>query len=190
MTRASALTRGTMAMFVVLAMSTTPAFAQASASEAQVKAAFVYNFLKFVEWPTETFASARDSLVVGIMGTSETAEAAAAFLSGKQVNNRPLAVRRLALDAPILGVHVIFIGDIRGRGQSQVLYEAASTNVLSIGEAKGFANRGGVIGLLVEDQKVRFEINPDAAEAARLRISSKLLALAKLVRGSKQEQAP
>ena len=166
------------------------AFAQAPASESQVKAAFVYNFLKFVEWPAGAFASAQDSLVVGIVGTSPTAEAAAVFLAGKGVHTRPIAVRRLPPDAPIIGVHAIFVGELRDSTDPQMLLEAASTNVLSIGEARGFATRGGVIGLLVEDQRVRFEINPEAADSAQLRISSKLLALAKLVRGTKREQAP
>jgi hypothetical protein len=182
--------RGTLAVLLTLLATSSAASAQTPATEAQVKAAFVYNFLKFVEWPAEAFGGTRDSLVVGIVGTSATAEAAALFLAGKQANSRPIAVRRMTPDAAIVGVHAIFVGDIGDRGQPQVLLEAASTSVLSIGEAKGFATRGGVIGLLVEDQKVRFEINPDAAETAQLKISSKLLALAKLVHGTKREQAP
>ncbi len=188
--RTGSVARRTLAVLVAMAVSGSTAIAQPPAAEAQVKAAFVYNFLKFVEWPAESFASARDSLVFGIVGTSATAEAAAFFLAGKQANSRPIAVRRMPADAPIIGVHAIFVGDVRESIQPQVFYEAASTNVLSIGEAKGFATRGGVIGLLVEDQKVRFEINPEAADSAQLKISSKLLALAKLVRGSKREQAP
>ena len=179
-----------MTLMAAMAVGGSSASAQAPASEAQVKAAFVYNFLKFVEWPAGAFAGPQDSLVVGIVGTTPTAEAAAAFLAGKGVNTRPIAVRRMPLDAPIVGVHAIFVGDLRDDSRPQMLYEAASTNVLSIGEAKGFATHGGVIGLLVEDQKVRFEINPEAADSAQLRISSKLLALAKLVRGTKREQAP
>ena len=184
------LVRHAITVVAVMAVVGSSASAQKPASEAQVKAAFVYNFLKFVEWPAGAFAGPQDSLVVGIIGTSPTAEAAAVFLAGKGVNARPIAVRRMPLNAPVLGVHAIFVGDPRANTQPQMLYEAASTNVLSIGEETGFASRGGVIGLLVEDQKVRFEINPEAADSARLRISSKLLALAKLVRGTTREQAP
>src|SRR5690349_1430055 len=128
------LVRHAMTVLAAMAVGGSGASAQAPPGEAQVKAAFVYNFLKFVEWPAGAFASPQDSLVVGIVGTSPTAEAAAAFLAGKAVNTRPIAVRRMPLDAPIVGVHAIFVGEARDDAHPQMLYEAASANVLSIGE--------------------------------------------------------
>ena len=86
------------------------AFAQAPANEAQVKAAFVYNFLKFVDWPADVFAGPQDSLVVGILGAGPTADAAARFLDGKPVNGRGVAIRRMSGEGARPWVHAVFVG--------------------------------------------------------------------------------
>ena len=158
-----------------------PVAAQAPAEESQVKAAFVYNFLKFVDWPASAFGAPADSLIVAIVGDGATADAAAAFLQGKQVNERAIAVRRLKEDAALPPAHAVFVGDASPGQLRRVLEAASGAGALSIGEADEFAAQGGVIGLLVEARRVRFEINTAAADAARLRISSKLLALARIV---------
>jgi len=170
-------------MSVVLAIGAlaAPLCAQAPADEAQVKAAFVYNFLKFVEWPPESFTGPGDSLIIGIVGKGSTAMAAEVLLEGKHVSNRAIAVRRLGEDEPVSGVHAVFIGESDGTHVQRILDATASASILSIGEGKHFAHQGGVIGLRVESSKVRFEINTDAADSARLRISSKLLALARVI---------
>jgi uncharacterized protein DUF4154 len=163
------------------------AFAQAPANEAQVKAAFVYNFLKFVDWPADVFVGPGDSLIVGIVGSGATADAAASFLDGKPVNGRAVAIRRFKDDGPRPGVHALFIGNAETMHARHILDDVANAAVLSIGESTDFAAEGGVIGLLVEAQKVRFEINTDAAATAGLKISSKLLALARIVRSRETE---
>jgi hypothetical protein len=159
--------------------------AQAPADEAQVKAAFVYNFLKFVEWPENSARRADDPLVVAIIGEGSTADAVAAFLVTKRVGERPVVVRHLAWDQPLVGVQAAFVSEGDVKKLRRVFDAAAAAAVLSIGESNAFASRGGVIGLLVEERKVRFDIDTDAAEAAHLRISSKLLALGRVVRANK-----
>ena len=187
MTRRVHRARSVVAVVVALATTGNAAFAQAPANEAQVKAAFVYNFLKFVDWPADVFVGPGDSLIVGIVGSGPTADAAARLLAGKLVNGRAVAIRRLKDDGPRPGVHALFIGNADTAHARRILDDVANAAVLSIGESPDFAAEGGVIGLLVEAQKVRFEINTDAAATAGLKISSKLLALARIVRSRDSE---
>jgi hypothetical protein len=160
------------------------AAAQTSSGEAQIKAAFVYNFLKFVDWPAEAFRGPQDPVVVGIVGEGDVADATERFLAAKQVGARPVVVRRLNWDQSLTGVQAIFIAEPDAKRLHHVLEAAAAASVLSIGEGEEFATRGGVIGLLIEGSKVRFDIDTGAAQAAGLHVSSKLLALTRVVRSS------
>jgi hypothetical protein len=158
--------------------------AQAPMSESQIKAMFVYNFLKFVEWPAERSLGARDPFVVVIIGEGATADAAEHFLEAKAVGDRPLYVRRVRWDQSLAGVRAAFVVERDAKKLQHVLGAAAAAGVLTIGEGESFATNGGVIGLLVEDRKVRFDVDTAAAQSAGLRISSKLLALTRNVRSS------
>jgi len=158
--------------------------AQGVTDESQVKAMFVYNFLKFVEWPVDLSLGARDPFVVVIIGGGATADAAERFLESRAVGDRPLHVRRARWDQSLTGVRAAFIVERDRKKLRHVLDAAAAAGVLTIGEGEGFATSGGVIGLLVVDRKVRFDVDTTAAQAARLRVSSKLLALTRTVRSS------
>jgi hypothetical protein len=173
------------ALLLVLLAVAGRAQAQAAVDEAQIKAAFVYNFLKFVDWPETASRRSDDPLVVAIIGESPTADAVATFLSTKRVGDRPVVIRRLAWDQSLAGVQAAFVSEGDMRKLRRVFDAAATGAILSIGESQGFAAHGGVIGLLVENRKVRFDIDTDAADAARLRISSKLLALGRVIRSNK-----
>ena len=162
-----------------------PARAQAPAGEAQIKAAFVYNFLKFVEWPHDASSRVTDPLVVVIVGDGPTAGAIEEFLTTKRVGDRAIAIRHLAWDQSLVGVQAAFVSEDDPRRLRHVLEAASTAGVLSIGEGLVFASNGGVIALLLVDRRVRFDIDIDAASAARLRISSKLLALGHVVRSSR-----
>jgi hypothetical protein len=158
--------------------------AQSPSGEAQIKAAFVYNFLKFVDWPADAFPGPQDPFVVGIVGEGDTADATERFLGAKQVGVRAIVVRRLKWDQSFAGVHAVFIAERDAKRLRRVLEAAAAVSALSIGEGEDFAERGGMIGLLIDDRKVRFDIDTDAAQAAGLRVSSKLLALTRVVHSS------
>jgi hypothetical protein len=161
-----------------------PAQAQAPTGEAQVKAAFVYNFLKFVEWPPGSFRP-DEPLVVAVVGDGPTAEATTQFLSAKLVGSRPLVVRRATWDGPLEGVHAVFVTESDAGRLRRILAAASMAGVLSIGEGAGFASSGGVIALVVDERKVRFDIDMDVAQTAGLRVSSKLLALTRVVHAAK-----
>ena len=158
--------------------------AQAPMGEAQVKAMFVYNFLKFVEWPVDASVTAKDPFVVLIVGEGPTADATESFLESKTIGERPLIVRRTQSDPSFTGVRAAFVVERDGRKLRRILAAATAAGVLTIGEGDDFASLGGVIGLLVENRRVRFDVDTSAAQSAGLRVSSKLLALTRNVRSS------
>jgi hypothetical protein len=157
--------------------------AQSPVNESQVKAMFVYNFLKFVEWPAASHRTG-DPFVVLIIGEGPTADATQQFLESKTIGDQKVLVRRTRWDQPLDGARAAFVVESDGKRLHRILDAAASAGVLTIGEGEGFTERGGVIALLVEDRKVRFDVDTSAAQVAGLRVSSKLLALTHAVRSS------
>jgi hypothetical protein len=158
--------------------------AQDPMDESQVKAMFVYNFLKFVEWPTETSLRAKDPFVVLIIGEGPTADATEALLDSKTIGDRPVVVRRTQWDQSLAGARAAFVVERDPKKLRRVFDAAAAAGVLTIGEGETFTTRGGVIALLVEDRKVRFDVDTSAAQNSGLRVSSKLLVLTRTVRSS------
>jgi len=155
--------------------------AQTAADESQIKAAFVYNFLKFVVWPAAAFDALNSPFMVAIVGNGATADAASRFLSGQLLGDRQVLVRRMKEKQSLAGMHAVFVTERDPAKLRQILDSAGSAGVLSIGEGAEFAAQGGVIALLIESRRVRFDIDMDVAEAAGLQISSKLLALTRVV---------
>jgi hypothetical protein len=158
--------------------------AQTPMGESEIKAMFVYNFLKFVEWPVDVSVGHNDPFVVLIIGEGATADAAERFLEAKTIGTRPLVVGRTQWDQSLAGARAVFVLERDPRKLRRILDAAATAGVLSIGEGEAFTTRGGVITLLVQDRKVRFDVDTTAAQNARLRVSSKLLALTRTVRSS------
>jgi hypothetical protein len=142
-------------------------------NEYELKAAFLFNFAKFVDWPPNAFASPDASFLVCVLGTDPFGGALDDALRGKVIAEHPARVSRIKRVADITGCQILFVA----ASESHLLPE-----VLVIGETNDFASSGGAIQFTLEDNRVRFFINPDAADRAGLKISSKLLALAKIVR--------
>ncbi len=151
-------------------------------SEYQVKAAFLYNFAKFVEWPDGDFADAGAPLVIGILGEDPFGDAIDEVIKGKMVNGRPLVIRRLKQTQSLGTCHILFISSSEKKRLGQIVEDLRMASVLTVGEAEAFVQAGGIVGFVMEDGRVRFEINADGAERAQLRVSSKLMALAKVIR--------
>jgi len=162
--------------------------ARAQVDEYQVKAAFLYNFAKFVEWPPDTFKTARDPITICVLGPNPFGNALEEAVTGKTVEGRSFAVRPLVDPGPGCNCQILFVSSAerkRLRSLEAALKKAA---ILTVGEAQDFASNGGVINFKLENGRVRLEVNLDAAEQARLRISSKLLSLAEIVRSEKQSR--
>jgi hypothetical protein len=149
-------------------------------SETQVKAAFLFNFIKFVEWPSSSFSKPNSAITVCTIGSDDVAEVFEGIIQGKEIGGRPIVVRRP--DATGLnGCHVVYIGGERKRYANSVLEQVKGQSILTVGDIEQFARAGGIISLTTRDNKVRFAINPQAGARASLRISSKLLSLATIV---------
>jgi hypothetical protein len=154
-----------------------------TAEEYSVKAAFLYHFAQFVEWPPETFKDPDVPLVYCTIGEDPFRGSLEAALNGKTISARPLHVRHLKQPSELQGCHVVFLGEKEKRLFSTVLELLKGSPVLIVGESEHFVQDGGTIGFSLEENKIRFEINLEVAEKARLKISSRLLALAKSVLG-------
>lgn len=152
----------------------------------QVEAAFLYNFAKYVTWPAGAFAAADDPLAIGLLGEDPLGEELARTVAReKPVQGRALRLVRGRTAAELAHCHIIFIGKSEEPWLAEHLaaLRGAGSHALTIGEAETFLTAGGVIRLVVEQNKVRFDINVRAAERAELTISSKLLSLARNTRG-------
>ena len=157
-----------------------PALAQES-NESQVKAAFVFNFVKFVEWPAGAFNDEGAPIIVGVVGEAPSTSAIDQTINGKTANGRRLLIKRFPTFKAITHCHILFISSSQRDNLRQIL-AAVGPAVLTIGESERFAQMGGIINFTIIDNKLRFEINPAAAEKAGLRISAKLLSLARVIR--------
>ena len=155
-------------------------------SEYQVKAAFLFHFAQFVEWPEETFKDANSPLTYCTIGADPFHGALDAALSGKTVGARSLRVMHYRQLQEVRGCQVLFIGEGEHRLVPPLLTSLKGIPALTVGESQDFVQDGGMIGFLLEEDKIRFEINLDAAEHARLKVSSRLLALAKRVIGGQR----
>ena len=151
------------------------------AAEPVVKAGFVYNFAKFIEWPPAAMPAGQP-VQLCLTGTDAQALVAAVF-EGKVLQGRALAVRRQVRPEELRGCHIVYVTETDERRQSEVLRALRGQPVLTVGDGEGFAEVGGMIGLLVEGGRVQFEVNTEVASAAGLKISSQLLRLARQVRG-------
>ena len=151
--------------------------------EYQIKAAFLYNFAKFIEWPAEAFTESCAPLIVGVIGNDPFGSALDQTMSGKTINGRPLIIKRLKWGQNLRTCQILFISSSERKRLAQLFESLKGATVLTVSETEQFCQQGGIINFLIEDNKVRFEINATAATGAQLKISSKLLALAKTVRG-------
>jgi hypothetical protein len=152
-------------------------------SEYAVKAAFLFHFAQFVEWPTAAFKDANAPLIFCTLGEDEFHGALDDSINGKTIENRPLRVQHLKQLQEVEGCQVIFISANEKKRIPALLASLKGSPVLTVGESEHFAQEGGMIGLFLEENKIRFEINLASAEHAKLKLSSRLLALAKTVLG-------
>ena len=152
-----------------------------TAPEYTVKAAFLYNFAKFVEWPAEAFAGPVSPIVLFVFGVDPFGDALKS-LKGKTANGRPIVVRYAANLGELERCHLLFVSASEKANLPKILQTTKSWSILTVGDMNGFAQDGGIINLVNEEHRIGIEINMEAAHRSRLKISSKLLALAKIVK--------
>jgi hypothetical protein len=150
-------------------------------TEAQAKASAIFNFARYVEWPERAFASREAPFVFCLVGRDSLA-GAVATLDARTLQARATQVRRVFGVEELRGCHVLFIGEAEERRQAPMLRALNGEHVLSIGDASGFADAGGAIGIVLEEGRIRFDINRTVLDQAQLHASSNLLRLARNVR--------
>jgi hypothetical protein len=150
-----------------------------SPSEYQLKAAFLYHFAQFVEWPPTAFPDPATPMVIAVLGESPFGEDLEKTISGKSINKHPLEVREIhSATEATNSCHLLFISSSEKRRLPETLAALRGTSVLTVSETEGFTESGGMINFVLEGTKIRFRINDAAAKSAGLKISSKLLSLA------------
>ncbi len=146
--------------------------------EHKVKAAFLYNFAKFVEWPDEAFEGPRAPFVIGVSGGRSFAGALEQMIRGKTLRNRAVKITRCKTLNPPAPCHILFLSETAGRQRQARLEQLKGKPVLTVGNSPGFLAEGGIIAFAVAQNRIRFAVNREAAEKANLKISAKLLHLA------------
>jgi hypothetical protein len=144
--------------------------------ECQLKAAFLYKFIKFVEWPPEVWDGSR-ALVVGMIGDSPMREALGT-IAGKEANHHRLVIRHFGDADSLEFCHVLFVDRTQDADLDSIMSRVKGDRTLTVGETRGFMDSGGMIRFMLVDNRLRFEVDVESARAADLRISSRLLNLA------------
>jgi len=156
-------------------------------SEYLIKAGFIYNFAKFVEWPSAAFAQPDSPIVIGVLGTDPFGSVLDRLVQDKKIGQRGFVVRRYKWGKDLKDLKdlrdckILFVSASEKAHADEIIQLVKWLPILTVGETPGFAEHGGVIRFTVEDNRVRFEVNVDAAHQADLNISSRLLTLAKII---------
>jgi hypothetical protein len=178
LTSSSNLTRGLL-LAALLSVSSIRLSAQPGppAAEREVKAAFLYQFGRYVEWPSDQ-ERASSSFVICVLGEDPFGVALDAIVKGKIVSGRPVAIKRILVPSESQDCRILFVSRSEDDRLPAILKALEQRTVLTVGEGTQFTRRGGMVAFTSEDKKVRFAVNLAAAEAAKLRLSSQLLRLA------------
>lgn len=167
---------------VAVATATVPANSQlVGAREFQVKAVFLFNFVQFVDWPPEAFESPESPLVIGVLGADPFGSFLDEIVRGEKVNGRPLVVERYRTVADLRPCHLLFVSGSEGREVARIADAVKGHPTLTVCDWDAFSRHGVMIRFVMERNHVRLRINLEAARAAGLTISSKLLRSAEIV---------
>jgi hypothetical protein len=147
-----------------------------------IKAAFLYNFLKFVEWPTDVLPEGARTISICVIGEDPFGDALDS-LKGKSVQDKSVEIKRVQALQDLKACHLLFISSSAKARLGEIMEAVKGTSLLTVSELERFTERGGIIRLFLERNNVRFEINVDIAARARLKMGSRLLSLAKIVKG-------
>lgn len=150
-------------------------------NEYEVKAAFLYNFAKFAEWPPEAFSSEAGVLKICVLGQDPFGGYFDRLIAGKTINNRKLELEHISDIDHAKRCQILYVPSTE-KQQKQILQSLMGERVLTVGDSGGFAQSGGVINFLLQDSRVRFDINVDAVSRSGVKLSAKLLSLATIIR--------
>jgi hypothetical protein len=161
--------------------------AQGPSAEYKLKAVYLFNFLQYVDFPASAFASEKSPIVIGILGDDPFGRALDDMVAGESVKGHPVQVRRYARVKEVQDCQMLYISASESKRLNSILAALDNRSILTVSDADDFASRGGMIKLATENNKIRFRINVEAARAAKITISAKLLQLAEI---ASTEQRP
>jgi hypothetical protein len=154
--------------------------------EYQVKAAYIYNFAKFVQWPAQTFQNANEPMGICILGQDPFGHFLEDTVAGRAIEGHPLVVHHVSGAKQVAGCQIVFIGSAESRHSLPALADLTNPGILTIGESDANGVNGAVINFRLEGNKVHFDINLEAADREKIRISSRLLSLAHIVESNRK----
>lgn len=153
-----------------------------SLTKYQVEAVFLFNFAKYVTWPAAAFTNAATPITIGVLGADPFGDNLPRAVEGKTISGRPFVIKHLAPNSELSGCQILFISDSEASRMGEILDRAGTLPILTVGEGEQFTRNGGIINFLLKNGNVRLRIDLTAAEKARLTISSRLLAVADVVK--------
>jgi hypothetical protein len=154
----------------------------AASLEQRVKAAFLYQFASYVEWPSQSFAQPDTPVTIAVMGAEALAAELRQLSAGRTVGGRKVEVKQVRPGEILAGIHILFIGSAENARLAQIVQGARQRPVLTVTEADGALGHGSMINFVIVERRVRFEVALDAVEKSGLRLSSRLLAVAQQVK--------
>jgi hypothetical protein len=173
-------------LIVILAGTHFCAFSQTQADEYRVKAAFLFHFAQLVEWPADAGGNSTQQFNLCTLGEDPFRGALEDTVGGKSIGTRAIQVLHFKQPRDALGCQILFIGSSEDKRLPTILAQLDSNPVMTVGDADDFVEQGGIIRFFLEDNKIRFDINLEPADKAGLKISSRLLLLAKTVSGGRK----
>ena len=150
--------------------------------EYEVKAAFLFHFAEFVEWPDAVFPDADAPITIGVLGDDPFGAVLDQIVEGKTVHQRKVVIKRSKQVEDLKGCQILFVSKSEAARDEQILASLGDASILTVSEVDGFTRHGGIASFYLDGSRVRFEINNDVAKRHGLKISSQLLSLAKVVR--------
>ncbi len=151
-------------------------------NEYALKSVFLYNFCRFIDWPDSAFAGPGDPIVIGVLGDDPFGPLLAEAVHGESFRGRTIRIENYRHVREIGRVHLLFVAASETARLNEILSAVAGKSIVTVGENEGFIERGGMIALPADRNRVRLLINPDTMRAARLDVSSKLLRVAEITR--------
>ena len=149
--------------------------------EYQVKAAFLFNFTQFVEWPADAFPGSETPMIIGVLGEDPFGNYLEETVAGEKVDGHPLVIQHYKNIADIKTCHILFINQAETIKPEQAVINLKGKSILTVSDENNFIKEGGMIRFITKNNKIQVQINPEAAREASLVISSKLLKIAELV---------
>jgi len=152
----------------------------APSREYQLKAVFLFNFTQFVDWPPDAFVNDQAPLVIGILGNNPFGPFLESTVSGETVKGHPVIIRQYTNAGEIKDCHILFVNIEEQKKREDIISAVKGRNILTVSDAPGFAQQGGIVCFVNADNKIKLQINAGASKTANLVISSKLLRLAEI----------